>query len=104
MLPEVEVKLISEKQINPTVIERLFDVSLKGGERQRTRHLHFLGWPDHGLPIKHPEDFSTLLDNLVAFLRETATGETKAAVHCSAGIGRTGTLIALADMILTLTL
>ncbi|XP_078741648.1 tyrosine-protein phosphatase non-receptor type 11-like, partial [Lampetra fluviatilis] len=56
-------------------------------------HYHYLSWPDHGVPatalgILH------FLDEVNARLAETS-GTGPVVVHCSAGIGRTGTLIVI---------
>ncbi|XP_041347200.1 receptor-type tyrosine-protein phosphatase alpha-like [Gigantopelta aegis] len=53
-------------------------------------HYHFTSWPDHGVP--------KVLDLLEFFWLTRATHPTRPGpvlVHCSAGIGRTGTYIAL---------
>lgn len=50
--------------------------------------LHFTGWPDHG--VLPPQAFFGLLEAIRA-LQETK--ETPVWVHCSAGIGRSGTVI-----------
>ena len=58
-------------------------------------HYHFLGWPDHGVP-----QFAT---SLIGFIRRVRSGYNKGGppmlVHCSAGVGRTGTFIVLDTML-----
>nr|XP_022318789.1 uncharacterized protein LOC111121708 isoform X2 [Crassostrea virginica] len=60
------------------------------GEGRTIRQYHFTGWPDHGIP-------ETL--ELVHFLKQVQSceyyGQGPMLVHCSAGVGRTGTFIAL---------
>ena len=72
-----------------------------GDEAAETRslvHLHYTGWPDHGVP----PDVASFADFFAAYRRVRA-GRAEAAapiaVHCSAGIGRTGTFIAI-DLLL----
>ncbi|XP_048238330.1 uncharacterized protein LOC124150363 [Haliotis rufescens] len=53
-------------------------------------HLHFTSWPDHGVP-----DTSALLE-FIKKVKVTSGEQTQPIiVHCSAGIGRTGTYIAI---------
>ena len=57
---------------------------------------HFTSWPDHGVP-----KFAT---SLIAFIRRVQKGHNKddgypLLVHCSAGVGRTGTFILLDSML-----
>ena len=52
------------------------------------RQLQYKQWPDQGVPTK-VEGFVTVLDAVQAFPTDAPV-----MVHCSAGIGRTGTLIA----------
>ena len=54
-----------------------------------------MGWPDHGLPSGASMlDFEHTLGQFIEFILNSPKEE-KAVVHCSAGIGRTGTLIAI---------
>uniref|UniRef100_A0A3Q3W1T4 Protein tyrosine phosphatase receptor type H n=1 Tax=Mola mola TaxID=94237 RepID=A0A3Q3W1T4_MOLML len=57
------------------------------------KHFHFTAWPDHGVP-----QGTTVLIQFRELVREHIQREGTTAptvVHCSAGVGRTGTLIAL---------
>ncbi|GJP37409.1 hypothetical protein CLOM_g21815 [Closterium sp. NIES-68] len=48
-------------------------------------HLHYLDWPDHGVP----RDTESIRD-LMRFLRDSPVSSGPFVIHCSAGIGRTG--------------
>ncbi|XP_046473232.1 receptor-type tyrosine-protein phosphatase epsilon-like [Neodiprion pinetum] len=66
---------------------RYFVLSCEKKTRQVT-HLHYTGWPDHGVP--------TYTGSLVAYLKKlmkTQTDNAPVVVHCSAGDGRTGMII-----------
>ena len=58
-------------------------------------HYQFLGWPDHGVP-----EYATAL---IGFIRRVRNGYNPEGppmlVHCSAGVGRTGTFIVLDTML-----
>jgi len=66
-------------------------------EERKILHFHFLGWPDHGTP----EDPGSVLNFLhdVNSKQESFDTAGPIIVHCSAGIGRTGTFIVI-DMII----
>lgn len=78
-------------------------ISLVGDERNAVtfHHLLYTAWPDHGVP--KPEDQATLL----AFIRLADTVNRQASedpdppiiVGCSAGVGRTGTFIAISSLL-----
>ncbi|KAF2347158.1 PTP type protein phosphatase [Trinorchestia longiramus] len=80
-------------QCDPSHHEKFFlqtRVELKYQEPavvRRVSHYHFTKWPDHGVPAE------TL--TLSQMLKHIATShvDLNAVVHCSAGIGRTGTVI-----------
>ena len=65
------------------------------GRTVRVKHFHFTAWPDHDVPI--------LYDELLLFVSKVQEGliKTKAPilVHCSAGVGRTGTFITLYNLL-----
>ncbi|KER26268.1 hypothetical protein T265_06464 [Opisthorchis viverrini] len=60
-------------------------------------HYHFTVWPDHGTP----SDPSCVLDFMhdISARQESISGSGPTIVHCSAGIGRTGTFIVI-DMLI----
>ena len=62
-----------------------------GSESRIVWHFAFLAWPDHGIPVG--EDKLALL-NLIRLSRYGLNAEVPRLVHCSAGVGRTGTFIA----------
>jgi len=61
-------------------------------------HLHYQDWPDHGTPLS-TKPIRTLAF-LLSTLRDRCCGAGPAVVHCSAGVGRAGTFVAI-HMILT---
>ncbi|KAM0726010.1 Receptor-type tyrosine-protein phosphatase mu [Formica fusca] len=66
---------------------RTFQVTW-GEETRKIEHLHYTAWPDHGVPL-YTHSVVTYLKKLLA----TPPGNGPVVVHCSAGVGRTGTII-----------
>uniref|UniRef100_A0A8C2FPA7 protein-tyrosine-phosphatase n=1 Tax=Cyprinus carpio TaxID=7962 RepID=A0A8C2FPA7_CYPCA len=62
-------------------------------ETRTVKHFHFTAWPDHGVPAGTEEliQFRGLIRQHI----ESSFSAGLTIVHCSAGVGRTGTLIAL---------
>ncbi|XP_043267007.1 receptor-type tyrosine-protein phosphatase H [Venturia canescens] len=63
----------------------------KENEKRTIIHLHFKDWPDHDVP----EDFDPMINFCQIMRRHMGVNRGLVVVHCSAGIGRTGTLIAI---------
>ncbi|GAB1603058.1 tyrosine-protein phosphatase 10D-like isoform X2 [Argonauta hians] len=87
---DLVVQLKSESNLSDFDI-RILDVSL-GEKIREVKQFHFLKWPDFGCPQN-----TSLLINFVQTVRTHMpyinTGPTL--VHCSAGVGRTGTFIVI---------
>jgi protein tyrosine phosphatase len=56
-------------------------------------HAHYLKWPDHGIP-SGTKDALLFLEK-VEYLKELTKTNSPILLHCSAGIGRTGTFCAI---------
>ncbi|CAK8684486.1 unnamed protein product [Clavelina lepadiformis] len=88
----IAMKLVMESTSKDWVC-REFTLS-KGSEQRLVTQFHYTAWPDHGVP--------ETAENLVKFVRyfqrqvSRETGDCgPITVHCSAGVGRTGTFIAM---------
>ncbi|XP_016982314.1 tyrosine-protein phosphatase corkscrew isoform X2 [Drosophila rhopaloa] len=97
---QARIQCVSENSTSDYTL-REFLVSWRDQPARRIFHYHFQVWPDHGVPA----DPGCVLN----FLQDVNTRQSQLAqagekpgpicVHCSAGIGRTGTFIVI-DMIL----
>ncbi|XP_048256314.1 multiple epidermal growth factor-like domains protein 6 isoform X10 [Haliotis rufescens] len=70
---------------------RTLSVQRKHGVSKQVKHIHYTVWPDKDVP-KYPMSL-VMLRNTVREFCDFDKGPT--VVHCSAGVGRTGTLISL---------
>ncbi|KTF96035.1 hypothetical protein cypCar_00024369 [Cyprinus carpio] len=70
---------------------------VKTAESRYVRQFHFTAWPDHGVP----QTTEVLIDfrHLVREHMEQYSRHSPTVVHCSAGVGRTGTFIAIDHLI-----
>ncbi|XP_049843980.1 tyrosine-protein phosphatase non-receptor type 11-like isoform X2 [Schistocerca gregaria] len=68
------------------------------GDERKVYHYHFQAWPDHGVP-SDPGCVLNFLHDVNARQESCGAGAGPVLVHCSAGIGRTGTFIVI-DIIL----
>lgn len=92
----ITVRNVSESSNNDYIL-REFLVSKDSQPERKIFHYHFTAWPDHGVPSDPGCVLNFLHD--VNKRQEEITSAGPIVVHCSAGIGRTGTFIVV-DMIL----
>ncbi|KAK0141048.1 Receptor-type tyrosine-protein phosphatase eta [Merluccius polli] len=92
----ITVTMTSEISLEDWTI-RDFDIkNVKTAEIRSVRQFHFTAWPDHGVP-----ESTELLINFRHLVREHMDqyANSPTVVHCSAGVGRTGTFIAIDRLI-----
>ncbi|XP_064626706.1 receptor-type tyrosine-protein phosphatase alpha-like isoform X2 [Lineus longissimus] len=87
---EITVTLINMNRLPNFTMTTL--EAKKGDEKRNIHHFHFTTWPDHGAP--------KFASSMVEFWRRVSStasqqSDTAVLVHCSAGIGRTGTFLAI---------
>ncbi|KAG1667651.1 hypothetical protein FOA52_004678 [Chlamydomonas sp. UWO 241] len=89
----VDVKCTAMAEVNSDVTMRAMQITGMGADGARASatvpHFHFHSWPDHGTPQE-----SAAIRTLCDALPVDRAGR-PVIVHCSAGIGRTGTFIAI---------
>ncbi|XP_034321090.2 receptor-type tyrosine-protein phosphatase epsilon [Magallana gigas] len=90
----IVIKNVEEKQYAFYVIRKL-SVSHKQQNKSRVvMQYHYTTWPDHGTP----DPLSLVVFHSHVMRTRTNRNKSPILVHCSAGIGRTGTYIALDAM------
>ncbi|KAM7414244.1 hypothetical protein PAMA_019185 [Pampus argenteus] len=77
---------------------RDFDIkNMKTAETRTMRQFHFTAWPDHGVP--ETTELLISFRHLVREHMDQYSRHSPTVVHCSAGVGRTGTFIAIDRLI-----
>ncbi|XP_064628481.1 tyrosine-protein phosphatase 10D-like isoform X2 [Lineus longissimus] len=90
MYGDIEVVILNETQTQDYSITQ-FRLT-KGEEVRRICHYHFMAWPD----FSAPDTSGPLLRFLRTFREREGFGNSRPlCVHCSAGVGRSGTFITL---------
>ncbi|XP_016849973.2 tyrosine-protein phosphatase non-receptor type 3 isoform X2 [Anolis carolinensis] len=72
------------------VFREILITNIETEEEHTVTHLQYVAWPDHGVP-----DDSTAFLEFVTYMRPKRIENEPVLVHCSAGIGRTGVLVAM---------
>eukprot|EP00051_Salpingoeca_urceolata_P027275 m.480763 g.480763 ORF g.480763 m.480763 type:complete len:590 (+) comp21939_c0_seq1:90-1859(+) len=90
------VEHVAEK-MHGFYMKRQFQLALPGQQPREVFQYHYIGWPDHGVP-QSPDDVLTFLCTVKQHTRDLQSGRLPVGpmvVHCSAGIGRTGTFVVI---------
>uniref|UniRef100_A0A4X1VQA3 Receptor-type tyrosine-protein phosphatase eta n=1 Tax=Sus scrofa TaxID=9823 RepID=A0A4X1VQA3_PIG len=94
---DITVAMTSEIVLPEWTIRDFTVKNIQTSESHPLRQFHFTSWPDHGVP-----DTTDLLINFRYLVRDymkQSPPESPILVHCSAGVGRTGTFIAIDRLI-----
>jgi len=86
---DIEVTLEKDEEPNSDLIVRYFKLKKKDEVRDCI-HVQYIGWPDHEVP-RDEKVFIKLTEDVDKYNKNNKT----MIVHCSAGVGRTGTFIAV---------
>ncbi|XP_070535296.1 receptor-type tyrosine-protein phosphatase H-like isoform X2 [Ptychodera flava] len=90
---DISVNIVEEEQLPEWIITEL--CLQKDDVVKQVRHFNFTSWPDHDVP----EETEPLLEFVRLVRSQMPNDDTPTVVHCSAGVGRTGTFIALDTLI-----
>uniref|UniRef100_A0A8C5G991 Protein tyrosine phosphatase non-receptor type 13 n=1 Tax=Gouania willdenowi TaxID=441366 RepID=A0A8C5G991_GOUWI len=91
----LQIMLIQDQNLDNFVIRLIEVKDVQTNQTQLVTHLNYTGWPDHGTPSQ-PEQLLTF----ISYMRHIHQSG-PIITHCSAGIGRSGTLICI-DVVLGL--
>ncbi|CAD7705408.1 unnamed protein product [Ostreobium quekettii] len=87
----LQVAVEELRDVSPDITVRSIRVTDRtNGMASVVQHYHYHEWPDHGVP-----EFTKPLRDLINLLEATGAGRAPILVHCSAGVGRTGTFCAV---------
>ncbi|XP_013856427.1 receptor-type tyrosine-protein phosphatase O [Austrofundulus limnaeus] len=91
MYGDISVEMLSENE-SPEWIIRKFRLGY-ADETQDVLHLNYTSWPDHGVPTVNA--IESILQFVHIVRQQANRSKDPIIVHCSAGVGRTGTFMAL---------
>uniref|UniRef100_A0A2K6EC73 Receptor-type tyrosine-protein phosphatase H n=1 Tax=Macaca nemestrina TaxID=9545 RepID=A0A2K6EC73_MACNE len=89
----LQVTLVGEEVMENWTVRELQLLQVEEQKTLSVRQFHYQAWPDHGVPSS-PDILLAFWRMLRQWLDQTTEGGPPI-VHCSAGVGRTGTLIAV---------
>ena len=99
----IMVTCTSEEKFSSHVVRELRAWKEGDTEARVIFHYHFASWPDHGIPSDagHVLNFLNEVNTRQEMFKQEGVSPGPVVVHCSAGIGRTGTFIII-DILLHL--
>lgn len=101
---QISITRLSTQQTSPYFLTSELEITCTDGQNpaaspRRVTHFQLIDWPDHGVP----DDPRGIMELIAAIddKRESLDAATSSPVlvHCSAGVGRTGTLIVLSSLL-----
>ena len=90
-----EIVIEKEETFDMYVVRTLKLKNLEKKDERFVYQFHFTGWPDHGVPdISNGKVFEIFCE-INKKVDELNKGKDPIIVHCSAGVGRTGTFVSM---------
>ena len=90
-----EIVIEKEETFDMYVVRTLKLKNLEKKDERIVYQFHFTGWPDHGVPdISNGKVFEVFCE-INKKVDELNKGKDPIIVHCSAGVGRTGTFVSM---------
>ena len=96
----LHIEFISQDEI---IKNALLIKKFKINNELEVKQIHIICWPDHGIPSDHNLAID-IINTMINYIKIEREGENSSpiVVHCSAGVGRTGTVIAIYLIVLCL--
>lgn len=83
--------IVTEEEKCDGYTKRLITLTDKGGHHRKITHFQMTSWPDYGVPHRREDVFRLIKD----YRSVSSNDKAPIIMHCSAGVGRTGTIIAV---------
>ena len=88
------IKVLEEEDKNQYTIREIKIVNNKTKNEKTVHQIHFMGWPDHGVPDTSDNKIFDVFNGIINLV-DTLKKDSPIVTHCSAGVGRTGTFISM---------
>lgn len=85
---DIVIKKRHEPELFATTMDILSEVEVT------IKHIQYTAWPDDGVPVE-TKDVLTVL----SFVDKYSDTDSPIIIHCSAGVGRTGTFVVIKDIV-----
>lgn len=89
---DLKVELLSEEEKEHFIIRKCLLTDEESGQTREIVQFHYTSWPDFGIPQSPASFLEYLLAVRESGSLDVSTEVGPPVVHCSAGIGRSGTL------------
>ena len=90
-----EVKVEKEEKRNLYIIRLIRLKNKINNEERYVYQIHFIGWPDYGIPDISDGKIFITFSEMNRYIDNFNINRNPIIVHCSAGVGRTGTFICM---------
>ena len=94
-MKKFEIIIQNEQNHGSYVVREIKLINLLNKEERVVNQIHFIGWPDHGIPEYKDGKVFQAFSEMNKFVDKFNDGEKPIIVHCSAGVGRTGTFVSM---------